>query len=140
MILRNGHLFDSVFAEKALPIFIMMDVNTDYSLRFIKKDFRDRIVIVETKVPVGKEKQHYSYDFDIEMIRKDSAPNTMADLPIAFISYDTITGGFEYSATYAASIAHMPASPDVSAAKNNTNAQSAETAKRNSRKKVRKGI
>ncbi len=106
-IFEDTRFRDSVFAELALPIYLQFDLNKNYCLKFTKPGFLDRVVLVETKVPAGKEKRKYSYDSEISMLPGDSV-NTAGDRPVALIQYDTLRGSFSYSHAYAASVGHVP--------------------------------
>lgn len=107
-IFEDSKFRDSVYAELALPVYLQLDLNKKYCLKFIKPGFLERLVLVETTVPAGKEKGKYSYDFEIGMLPDDSSANTAGDLPVALIHYDTLQGAFNYSLQYAGSVDHVP--------------------------------
>jgi|GEM_PF-2597264 len=108
LVFEDSLLKDSLYVDLELPVYLQLELNKRYCLKFFKKGFLDRVVLVETGVPPGKERKRYSYEFEIEMLRDSSNPNTAGDLPVALIHYNAAEGAFSYSAQYAESIGHRP--------------------------------
>lgn len=108
LIIENDTLYDTIFADLTLPIFIQLDLNKSYLLEFSKPGFLERLVLVDTKVPAGRDKKRYSYDFEIEMPFRYCDTGSYAVQPIARIIYDTKDGKFGYDAEYAKSIGNIP--------------------------------
>jgi hypothetical protein len=108
LIIENDTLFDTIFADLTLPIYIQLDLNKSYLLEFSKPGFLERLVLVDTKVPASKSKKRFSYDFEIEMPFRYCDTGTYAVQPIAKIIYNSSSGDFGYDAEYAKSIGNIP--------------------------------
>src|SRR5688572_19142988 len=66
-ILEDDTVRDTIFADLALPIFIQLELNKSYVIEFSKVGFMERLVLVDTKVPAGKERKRFTYEFEIDM-------------------------------------------------------------------------
>jgi hypothetical protein len=108
LIIENDTVFDTIYADLTLPIFIQLDLNKSYLLEFSKPGFMERLVLIDTKVPDGKEKKRYNYDFEIEMPFRYCDTGFYAVQPIAKIVYDKKSGIFDYDPEYAKSIGNIP--------------------------------
>jgi hypothetical protein len=108
LIIENDTLYDTVFADLSMPIFIQLDLNKSYVLDFSKPGFLERLVLIETKVPPGITNKRFSYDFEIEMPLQFADTGFYAVQPIARIVYDSAAGNFGYDVEYAKSIGNIP--------------------------------
>lgn len=136
LILENDSVRDTIFADLALPIYIQLELNKSYVLEFSKPGFLERLVLVDTKVPSGKDRRRYSYEFEIDMPFRYCDTGAYAVQPIARIIYDTEAGEFSYDMEYAKSIGNIP-TISVTPAKQDANAP---TNKRGRRKVDRKKL
>lgn len=115
-ILEDDTIRDTIFADRTLPVFIQLDLNKSYLLEFSKPGFLERLVLVDTKVPKGKDRKRYSYEFEIDMPFVYSDTGVYAIQPIARIIYDGAVGEFNYDVEYAKSIGNVPtmtSTPDM---------------------------
>lgn len=108
LILEDDTIRDTIFADLTLPIFIQLDLNKSYILEFSKPGFLDRLVLVDTKVPEGKDRKRYTYDFEIDMPFRYCDTAMHAVQPIARICYDEESGEFDYDAEYARNTGNIP--------------------------------
>lgn len=108
LILEDDTIRDTIFADLTLPIFIQLDLNKTYILEFSKPGFLERLVLVDTKVPEGKDRKRYTYDFEIDMPFRYCDTAAYAVRPIARICYDSESGQFDYDEEYARSIGNVP--------------------------------
>jgi len=124
LIIENDSVYDTIYADLTLPIYIQLDLNKSYLLEFSKPGFMERLVLIDTKVPDGKNKKRFSYDFEIEMPLRYCDTGYYAVRPIAKIIYDPVSDGFGYDLEYAKSIGNIPtmiAAPDQKAEKSPVN-------------------
>jgi hypothetical protein len=113
---ENDTIRDTIFADLTLPVFIQLELNKSYLLEFSKPGFLERLVLVDTKVPNGKDRRRYTYEFEIDMPFIYSDTGSYAIRPIARIIYDQSVSGFSYDLEYAKSIGNVPtmtAAPDA---------------------------
>jgi hypothetical protein len=108
LIIENDTIFDTIYADLTLPIYIQLDLNKSYLLEFSKPGFMERLVLVDTKVPEEKDKKRFSYDFEIEMPFRYCDTGSYAVQPVAKIIYDEVNGYFGYDPEYAKSIGNIP--------------------------------
>ncbi len=137
LIIENDTIFDTIYADLTLPIYIQLDLNKSYLLEFSKPGFMERLILVDTKVPAGKDRKRFQYDFEIEMPFRYCDTGYYAVQPIARIIYDDSKTGFGYDEEYAKSIGNIPvdvAIPD--AGKDKAPAQNKRGRKQITRKKL----
>lgn len=108
LIIENDSLFDTIFADLTLPIYIQLDLNKSYLLEFSKPGFMERLILVDTKVPEGKSHKRFTYDFEIEMPFRYCDTGSYAVQPVARIIYNNEDGNFDYDLEYARSIGNVP--------------------------------
>lgn len=108
LILEDDTVRDTIFADLALPIYIQLDLNKSYVLEFSKPGFLERLVLIDTKVPAGKDRKRYNYDFEVEMPFRYCDTGAYAVQPVARIIYDSESGEFGYDMEYAKSIGNIP--------------------------------
>ena len=136
LILENDTARDTIFAEFAIPIYIQLEFNKSYVIEFSKPCFLERLILIDTKVPAGKERKRFSYEFEIDMPFAYNDTGMYAVQPVARIIYDSISGAFGYDEAYAISIGNLP---QLSATPDQNDANS--PANKNGRKKaVRKKL
>lgn len=108
LILEDDTIRDTIFADLTLPIYIQLELNKSYVLEFSKPGFLERLVLIDTKVPEGKSRKRYSYDFEIDMPFRYCDTAEHAVQPIARICYDPESGQFNYDDEYARNIGNIP--------------------------------
>jgi hypothetical protein len=91
---------DTFFVKKGKVTYVQLDYNHNYTLRYIKEGYRDRVVIVNTHMKNGAILKDHEFDYEIGLIKNTDAPNTLADLPVAVIRYDVNHSKFDYSRKY----------------------------------------
>ncbi|HET6991914.1 MAG TPA: hypothetical protein VFJ43_11350 [Bacteroidia bacterium] len=91
---------DTIEIAKAKSIYLKLSYGHIYSLRYIKQGFRERVVMINTRVNEEKQKEETGFDFEIEMIPQNESGNTICDLPVAVIEYNYAENNFEYSRAY----------------------------------------
>lgn len=107
VVYRNGDLADSFFVRRSTDFILHLDLNCNYILRINKPGYLERLVALETTVPENKSKE-YDYDFDVEMLPDSVGGNTLEDLPVLLVEYNSHNGKFTYSSTYGSSVGHLP--------------------------------
>ena len=108
VIYRDGEIDRTMEISKSTPVYALLDLNSSYTLRFTKPGFKARMVLIDTHVPKGSESEIFHFDFEIEMLEKNEPSNTLDDLPVALLKFNTDKNKFSYSSEYAASIFHQP--------------------------------
>jgi hypothetical protein len=108
LIIENDTIFDTIYADLTLPIYIQLDLNKSYLLEFSKPGFMERLILVDTKVPDDKARKRFSYDFEIEMPFRYCDTGFYAVQPIAKIVYDNTNDDFGYDVEYAKKIGNVP--------------------------------
>ena len=116
-IYEKGTKSDSQLVRKDKEIFLLLELNSNYIIRINKTGFKERLIIAETKVPIGMEQNIFDFGFDVNMIADTIVGNTKADLPVVLIHYDVSEGGFNWSGQYSESVGH---DPEVSTASTST--------------------
>jgi hypothetical protein len=91
---------ETIFVEKAKVIHIPLRYNHNYTLRYLKEGFRERVLLVNTFVDKKTSCIDASFDYQIALIPENAPPNTLGDLPVAIIRYDKIARKFDYSRKY----------------------------------------
>lgn len=137
LIIENDSVYDTIFADLSMPIYIQLDLNKSYLLEFSKPGFMERLVLIDTKVPDGKNRKKYSYDFEIEMPFRYCDTGFYAMQPIARIIYDETVGDFGYDLEYARSIGNVPT---MSSAPDQKTKKSPANSKRGKKKVERKKL
>lgn len=74
--------------------FRLFDLNSSYTVSISKAHFKERMLMVETKVPAGKEEGEYNYSFDVNMISDTAKAEDPLDIPVMMIEYDQVSGSF----------------------------------------------
>ena len=91
---------DTIVVSKAKIIFLKLSYNHSYSLRYVKEGFRDRVVMIDTKINEDQQMKETRFDFEIIMIPENQPGNIISDLPVAVIHYDYSENEFEISRDY----------------------------------------
>ncbi len=100
IIYDENQLTDTIFVAKAKPVFLKLSYGHNYSIRYIKQGFHERVVMIDTRVCTAKQNKMSDFDFEIEMIPTYKNGNTLYGLPVALINYDYTDNKFEYSRNY----------------------------------------
>jgi hypothetical protein len=91
---------DTLFVKKGRVTYLDLDYNHNYTLRYVKEGYRDRILIVNTHIKTGVTLRDHEFDYEIGLVKNTEAPNTLGDLPVAVIRYDVNRNKFDYSRKY----------------------------------------
>jgi hypothetical protein len=83
----DGTRIDSMYSKSKKPLYFTLECNQVYSCLFQKKGYKDKIVIVNTKIPEGlKSIQDDSFYFEIEMTESlKRKSEEIEDYPVAII-------------------------------------------------------
>jgi hypothetical protein len=100
LIYCDTNAADTLFIEKGKVSYMYLPFNHNYTLRYVKPGYRDRILIVRTGVKSATHIKSMAFDYEIELVKEDEAPNTFADLPVAVVHYDKTKKKFDYSRKY----------------------------------------
>lgn len=91
---------DTIVVTKAKHLYFKLRYGHFYSLRYIKKGYKERIVMIDTRLDEANSINETGFDFEIEMIPENQQGNTISDLPVALINYNYSEKKFEYSRNY----------------------------------------
>jgi hypothetical protein len=100
LIYCDTNAADTLFVRKGRVAYLQLDYNHNYTLRYVKEGYRDRVVIVRTNIAQNVKPKDMDFDFEIGLVKETAAANTFADLPVAIIRYDVHTKKFDYSRKY----------------------------------------
>lgn len=102
VVYLDGQLKDSIYNKKAKPITLSLESNKLYSVVFKKASFPDKLVIVNTKIPIGLiELTEDPFELQIEL-----TPNTttlkkdLYDYPVAILMVNKKVKSLMASETY----------------------------------------
>ena len=99
-VFENGAPKDTFFVESKKEIFIALQLNNNYAVKFVKEGFKDRILLVDTHVPDSRSSKNYSFRYLIEFLPNDAVSNTFDDFPVAYITYQKAVNDFDYDRMY----------------------------------------
>lgn len=91
---------DTLFVQKGKVSYLYLEYNHNYTLRYVKEGYRDRVLIVRTDVSGVKRLRDFEFDFEISLIKENEPANTVADLPVGIVHYDSHKKKFDYSRKY----------------------------------------
>lgn len=91
---------ETLYVEKAKMIYLQLDYNHNYTLRYLKDGFRERVLLVNTHVDSKVAAKDMEFDYEIELVPQNAPANTLGDLPVAIIRYDKSQNKFDYSKKY----------------------------------------
>jgi len=98
----DGTKIDSIYCKSKKSIYFYVDYNQVYTFLFQKQDCKDKIVIVNTKIPEGlKGMKGDLFDFEIEMsqvLTKNT--NEIEDYPVAVLRINKEEQQLEASEAY----------------------------------------
>ena len=100
LIYCDTNAADTFFVKKGKVTYIHLGYNHNYTLRYVKEGYRDRVVVVNTRLKNGIPLKDYEFDYEIGLVKENEAPNTLGDLPVAVIRYDANRSKFDYSRKY----------------------------------------
>ncbi len=100
LIYCDTNAADTLFIETTKVTYLYLNYNHNYTLRYVKPGYRDRILIVRTSVASLIHFKNMEFDYEIELVKVTEEANTMADLPVAIIRYDMNQKRFDYSRKY----------------------------------------
>jgi hypothetical protein len=94
VVFKDGVKLDSFTVKKDKEIYLLLDLNSSYTVSITKAHFKERLIMAETKVPSGKEGGEYNYSFDVNMISDTAHSEDVNDIPVMLIKYDQASGSF----------------------------------------------
>lgn len=100
LIYCDTNAADTLFVEKGKVSYVYLNYNHNYTLRYVKQGYRDRILIVRTSISSLIHFKNMEFDYEIELVKEDEAGNTYADLPVGIVRYDINKKKFDYSRKY----------------------------------------
>lgn len=100
LIYCDTNAADTLFIEKGKIVYIGLHYNHNYTLRYVKPGYRDRVLIVRTDISQARQLKDLAFDYEIELVKENETANTYADLPVAIIRYDLNKKKFDYSRSY----------------------------------------
>lgn len=98
----DGVPIDTLKIEKSKQIYFDLEKNKLYALVYRKKDFPDKIVMVDTNIPTDIRKDHYyNADFQVELHNAvTTQKEEYMEFPVASFKYDKKQQKFLYSDKY----------------------------------------
>ncbi|MDQ3109596.1 MAG: hypothetical protein M3R17_06840 [Bacteroidota bacterium] len=100
LIYCDTNAADTLFVNKGRVAYLHLKYNHNYTLRYVKEGYRDRVLIVQTGMSSIIHFKDMEFDYQIELVKENEAANTFADLPVAVIRYDAHKKRFDYSRIY----------------------------------------
>jgi hypothetical protein len=100
IIYCDSNAAETLYVEKAKVIYVQLKYNHNYTLRYLKDGFRERVLLVNTHVDAKTALRDMDFDYEIELITENAPANTLGDLPVAIIRYDQMERRFDYSKKY----------------------------------------
>lgn len=100
IIYCDNQTTDTILVDKRRPVYFVLDYGHQYAIRHMAEGYRDRVVMIDTKVDSKIATNMSYFDYQIEMIRQDEPGNTINDLPVAVVRYDAHRHDFDYSRKY----------------------------------------
>jgi hypothetical protein len=99
---HEGQIIDTLSVEKSKPVYFELGHNHLYALVYRKEGFPDKIIMIDTSIPVSLAKSMYfSVDFEVELDADASTQKEeFLDYPVALISYSKKENDFIYSKKY----------------------------------------
>ncbi|CAN5399770.1 hypothetical protein BH09BAC5_BH09BAC5_01890 [soil metagenome] len=107
LIYCDTNAADTFFVHKGKVAYLDLDYNKDYTIRYEKEGYKDRVVIVHTSIEKKGPLKDMKFDYEIELIKENEPGNTLADLPVAVIRYDKCKKRFDYSKKYNRQVRHF---------------------------------
>jgi hypothetical protein len=102
-------LVTEIESMEEAKVFFGLKSNTEYTVRFSKEGYADRLIRFDTHLP--KEvviKPIFRFDFDVEMVPLATVVDPYyLDFPAGLVSYDSKVDKFEHSKKYGACINKM---------------------------------
>lgn len=87
LIYNDGQLKDSIYSKKSKSITLSLESNKLYSIVFIKANYTDKVVIVDTKIPSGlREMVEEPFELQVELAKTSTSKPDLTDYPIAILS------------------------------------------------------
>lgn len=97
---EDGKLIDSFYIDNRREQYFGMEFGHNYALKFVKKGYKNRVLLVDTSLPEDAHSDNFTFRYSIEFIPKDAPSNTFDDFPVAFVTYDAKRKDFDYNRTY----------------------------------------
>ncbi len=88
IVYENGQLKDSLFMKKSKPTVISLESNKVYAVVYKKENCQDKIVIVNTEIPVGtKDLMADPFDLQVELSPEvKKVKQEYSDYPVAILT------------------------------------------------------
>lgn len=106
LIYCDTNAADTLFVSKGKVAYLYLHYNHNYTLRYVKPGYRDRILIIRTGIESAIHFKNMEFDYEIELVKENEAANTFADLPVAIVRYDANKKKFDYSRKYHHQVRH----------------------------------
>lgn len=100
IVYNDNQTSDTFSISNEKSVFLKLSYGHNYSLRYIKKGFIERIVMIDTRLSGVFQPRENDFDYEITMIPVTIHGNTVSDLPVAIIQYNASEMKFEYSRNY----------------------------------------
>ncbi|MBI3510310.1 MAG: hypothetical protein HY064_06575 [Bacteroidetes bacterium] len=94
IVYEEGIPVDTFIVTEENKTFVMLNYDCNYCIRYTKEGFLDRVVLIDTHVPEGESFMKHTFDFEIELVSLKDHGNTIGDLPVAIVEYDTYSNEF----------------------------------------------
>lgn len=98
-IFQDGSPSDTFHVRTQLEQHYLLPVGHNYTLKFTKFGYKDRLVLVNTTINSKRTHDLYTFRYSVEFIA-DGESNTADDFPVAFIHYDETKKDFDYNREY----------------------------------------
>jgi len=86
---------ETLYVEKAKVIYLDLQYNHNYTLRYLKDGYRERVLLVNTNVDAKTALRDMDFDYQIELVPQNAPANTLGDLPVAIVRYDKAEKKFD---------------------------------------------
>lgn len=106
LISYNNLIDSAVLDEGATKFKFLLKKNTSYTIRITRSGYVDRLVCIDTSIPM-EEKELFKFIFTTKLMRDDVSTHLnqdALDFPIAMIYYDKEQQCFDYSKQYTVSV------------------------------------
>ena len=101
VIYSDGVLKDSIYNKKTKSVNLALESNKLYSVVFKKANYRDKIVIVDTKIPSGLRELHEEpFELQIELSQSATVKPDLIDYPVAILTVNRKEKSLMASETY----------------------------------------
>jgi hypothetical protein len=106
---KADQLVYQILASEEPRIFFALDPNSNYSVKFSKEGYTDRLISINTTIPDDVVMSPiFTFDFDIEMVAQNvSLDEFYLDFPVALVTFDKRKEIFGYNREYTRKISTL---------------------------------